>query len=291
MIKRICTTFLLAFVGLSGSAQESAAPMVAIPLIATDSHHRTNSVTVESLVISDQKTLVTGASLVRGVDLPVELGVLIDASGSQRSADLNDMLKAAKQFVGEVIRGPEDRIFFLQFETTPHATEWLTREDLQSATVQIRLGGGTALYDALAVACKERLGLRNWRKPSRRILVLISDGQDNVSHITHDEAVSEALRSGAVIFSIDTDLSGMERRGLKIMQNLADVTGGESFSQVGGHDVPKVFTSIRNMIDGMYYLRYAPPDASKGLVHEIEVKRASKEKFKLSYARKYLWNQ
>ncbi|PYV75847.1 MAG: hypothetical protein DMG97_05500 [Acidobacteria bacterium] len=291
MMKQICTAFLLGFVGFSGVAQESSAPSVAIPLIASDSHHRPTSVTVESLVITDQKTPITGASLVRGADLPVELGVLIDASRSQRSADLNDILEAAKQFVGESIRGSDDRVFILQFAATPQATDWLNKEQLQSAPVTIRIGGGTALYDALAMACKERMGPRDWRKPARRIMVLISDGEDNQSHITRDEAASEALRVGAVIFTIDTDLSGMSYRGVKIMQTLAEVTGGESFSQIGRKDAPKVFASIKEMMDGMYYLRYVPPDASKSAVHEVEVKRGPKEKFKLSYARRYLWNQ
>jgi hypothetical protein len=61
MMKQICTPLWLACVSLSGVAQESAAPRVAIPLIVSDSHHRPTSVTVESLVIMDQKTLVTGA--------------------------------------------------------------------------------------------------------------------------------------------------------------------------------------------------------------------------------------
>ena len=106
MMKRTCTVFFLAFVAWTAAAQESAAPRVAIPLIVSDSHHRPTSVTVESLVITDQKTPVTGASLVRGADLPVELGVLIDASGSQRSADLADILKAARQFSAQIIRAP-----------------------------------------------------------------------------------------------------------------------------------------------------------------------------------------
>jgi len=291
MMKQICTPVFVALVCLSGVAQESAAPRVAIPLIASGSHHRPAVVTVESLVITDQKILVTGASLVRGVDLPVELGVLIDTSRSERSADLNDILNAAKQFVNESIRGPEDRVFFVKFNVAPQATEWLKREQLRGATLPGSIGGGTALYDALAMACKERMGPRDWQKPARRILVLISDGEDNLSHITRDEAALEALRAGAVIFTIDTDLSGMSYRGLKIMQNLAEATGGEPFTQVSGNDGPKVFASIKDMMDGMYYLRYAPPDASKSAVHEVEVKRVPKEKFKLSYARKYLWNQ
>jgi len=232
MIKLICKALLLVGIGASGLAQESPAPSVAIPLMASDSHHRPVSVTVESLVITDQKTPVAGASLVRGADLPVELGVLIDTSASQRSKDLTGVLNVAKQFMSEIIQGPEDRVFILKFEAAPDATEWLTREQLPSTAVQVKIGGGTALYDALVMACKERMGPRNWQKPTRRILVLVSDGDDNLSHATRDEAASDALRAGAVIFAIDTDPSGMTMsyRGAKILQSLADVTGGEFFN-------------------------------------------------------------
>jgi len=145
MMKQICTAFLLTFVSLLGVAQESPAPSVAIPLIASDSHHRPTKVTVDSLVITYQKTRVTAARLVRGADLPLELGVLIDASSSQRSADFDDILKSVKLFVSDVIHGEDDRVFILQFAVTPRATGWLTREQLQSANVTVRSGGGTAL--------------------------------------------------------------------------------------------------------------------------------------------------
>ena len=287
-MKQVCKAILFAFVGLSVLAQESAAPRVAIPLIANGSHHRPVSVTVESLVITDQKIPVTGASLLRGSDLPVELGVLIDASNSQRNAHLDDILKAMKPFVDEIVRGPEDRVFFLKFEATPQATGWLKKEQLQGTTVKVAIGGGTALYDALAMACSQRLGPRDWHRPTRRILVLISDGEDNLSHITRDEATSEALRAGAVIFTIDTESSGMSNKGEKILENWAKLTGGKSFSRLSS--MPKVFASIQELMDGMYYLSYVPPDPSKTAVHEVEVKSAPKEKLELSYAKKYLWN-
>jgi Ca-activated chloride channel family protein len=296
MMKQICTAFLLAFVAWSVVAQESALPMVAIPVIASDSHHRLTSLTVESLLITDQKVPVTGASLMRGADLPVELGLLIDASNSEDSAELNNILKAAKQFLGNSIRGPEDRAFVLDFDATSRATKWLTRDQLQTTSVKVRLGGATALYDALALACEERMGTRDWQKPTRRVLVLISDGDDNVSHITPDEAATEALKTGAVIFTINTEpapdphvgASRMVDRGARFMQALAEVTGGQSFDQVGIKGPPKVFATIKEMIDGMYYLRYVPPDASKSALHEVEVKLGPKDKFKLSYARKYI---
>jgi len=289
-MKQVCKAFLLVFLGLPGVAQESAAPKVAIPLIANDSHHRPISVTTESLVIKDQKIPVTRASLLRGADLPVELGVLIDTSNSQRGTHPDDTLKAATQFVDEIIRGPEDRVFFLQFAATPLTTGWLKKEQLRGTTVKVGIGGGTALYDALFWACKEHMGERDWRRPTRRVLVLISDGDDNLSHITRDEAASEALRAGAVIFTINTEDYGMPLPGERIMEHFAMLTGGESFSGFRRKDMPKVFAGIRELMEGMYYLSYVPPNASKSAVHEVEVKPAPKEKFRLSYARQYTWN-
>jgi len=218
------------------------------------------------------------------------LGVLIDTSNSQREGFLGDILKAMNQFLAETIRGPEDRVFFLTFESTPQATGWLKKEQLQTFAVPIRIGGGTALYDALAMASKERMGTRDWQKPTRRVLILITDGEDNLSYATRDEAVSEALRAGAVIFTINTTSYNGTYKGEKIMEYWAKLTGGESFSGLSRQDMPKVFASIKEVIEDMYYLSYVPPDALKGAVHEVEVKPARKEKFELSYARKYPWN-
>ena len=90
-------------------------------------------------------------------------------------------------------------------------------------------------------------------------------------------------------FTINTVL-GIGSNGEKGMENWAKVTGGESFSRLSRQDIPKAFANIKELIDGMYYLSYVPPDASKSAVHEVEVKPAPKEKFQLSYARKYAWN-
>jgi Ca-activated chloride channel homolog len=289
-MKMVWHTILLAFLALSGVAQESAAPRVTIPLIASGSHHRPASVTLESLGITDQKTPVTGASLVRGTDLPVELGVLIDASASQRSVNLDiDIPKAAKRFADETIHGQDGRVFFLKFDATPQATGWLRKEQLQDTVFKVGSSGGTALYDALVMACTQRLGPRDWHKPTRRILVLISDGEDNQSHSTREDAAFEALKTGTVIFAINTNPIGRSY-GLRVMEAFAKLTGGESFAGVGGEDMPKVFARIQELIDGMSYLSYVPPDASKSAVHDVVVKPAPKEKLQLFYPRKYLWN-
>jgi len=288
-MKKAFKALLLMFLGLSGVAQESPAPRVLIPLVARGSHHRPVSVALESLVVTDQKTPVIAATLLPGADLPVELGILVDVSTSQRDTHLDEILKVVNQFLGETVRGPEDRVFFLKFDATPLVTGWMKKEQLQTFTFPVRFGAGTALYDALAAACKERMGQRDWRKPTRRVIVLISDGEDNLSHIRRDEATTVALRSGLVIFTIDTATHNGAGGGEKVMEYLAKSTGGEFFDRPSIRDMPKVLSTIEEVIGGMYYLTYVPPEASKSAVHEVDVKPAAKNKFELSYPRKYPW--
>jgi VWFA-related protein len=290
-MKRFWKITLWAFLGFSGVAQESLARKVFIPLIANQSHHQPTTLTTDALIVTDQKVTVTGASLLRGTDLPLELGVLIDTSRSQRDAHLAEhILKPMNQFVDNVIRSSEDRVFFVKFDATSQITPWFKKEGLKDAVIKLEIGGGTALYDAIRAACEQRLGSRDWSKPTRRVLILVSDGGDNLSHITRDEAVADALRSGVTIFTINTDLTGADYRGVRTLESIAQPTGGESFGRVDGKDMSKVLATIKALIDGMYYLSYAPPDASKAAIHEVEIRPAPKEKFQLAYARKYFWN-
>jgi VWFA-related protein len=289
-MKRIWCAIVIASSVLIVHGQESAAPKVLIPVIANGSYHQPTTITPETLVITDHNAAVTGAGLLRGADLPLELGVLVDASGSQRGTHIRDTLKAARQFVDEAIRRPEDRVFFLQFREEADATPWLSREQLQGTTLKVTPVGGTAFYDALFMACKQRMGLREWRNPTRRILLVVSDGEDNSSHTTRVAAEAEAIKSGVAIFTINTANPDAGMRGEKVLESFARLTGGESFSQIDGKDLPNVFSSLKKLFEGMYYLTYVPPDASKKEVHDVDIKPTPKEVFQLTYSRKYFWN-
>jgi len=286
------TAILALLLGTLASAENGASPKVLIPLIVTDSHQRlVSGLTPASLLIREQKTLVTEVSLLHGADLPLELGLVIDTSSSaQNDGNFKEILGGAKDFVNDIVRGPEDRIFFLTFATKTEATGWLKKEQLGGVSLNVKMGGGTALYDSVAIACRERMGARDWNKPTRRVLIVISDGDDNLSHITRDDAASEALKSGVVMFTLSTRMSGNRVRGERILEYWARVTGGEFFTSITRKEIPKVFARIKEMSDGMYYASYVPP-ASNNRVHEIEVKPAPKGKLEVSYPRRYVWLQ
>lgn len=283
---------LVLLLGTLALAQGGAAPKTLIPLIVKDSHHRlVGELTPASLVITERKTPVTEVSLLNGSDLPLELGVVIDTSSSvEHNSSFKGIVEGAKNFVNDVVRGSEDRIFFLTFATKTEATGWLKKEQLTGVSIELKMGGGTALYDSVAVACKERMGPQEWDHPRRRLLVVISDGHDNLSHITRDEAASEALKSGVVMFTLSTGLPGRRDKGDRVLENWAGVTGGEFFFGLTGKEIPKAFARIKEISNGMYYASYVPP-ATGNRLHEVEVKSGQKEKLEISYPKKYFWHQ
>ncbi len=287
-MRTIATVFLLVAFGW---AQNASTPKVLISLLVRDSHNRPiGGLNATSLVIRDQKKSVVDFTLTPAADLPLELGILIDTSASQRGTPLPEALKAAKEFVNTVVRAGNDRAFFLTFSDKPAATKWLKNEDLTGFSIDVAYGRGTALYDSIVVACQQRFGLPDRQHPSRRVLVVISDGEDNFSHMPRTLAESEALKSGVLIFSVSTQESPMREnpRGTKALERIAADTGGQSFTGLSRSDMPKVFAAMQQFIDGMYYASYVPPD-STNVVHDVEVKPAAKEKFKVSYPEKYAW--
>jgi hypothetical protein len=155
---------------------------------------------------------VSGHRGLRGLNLLED--ELSGGSGSPRSRRLE---KLGCRFFGRV---PEDRVFFLQFWNISQLGGWLTKDQLQSYRMdKTQPGGGTALYDALSVACQMRMGQRDWRKPTRRVLLLISDGEDKLSHVKPEEALSEALKAGAVIFTINNEAWNSQMKGKKTMES------------------------------------------------------------------------
>src|SRR6266576_6529547 len=174
-MKPVGAAVLALFLGSIAWAQDSSAPKILIPLLVQDSHQQpVRSLTAASLTFSENKTPVAQVSLLNAADLPLELGLVVDSSNSERDADLNDILEAAKKFVIEAVRGPQDQAFFLTFDAASESTKWLKREQLTDLTVKVRVGGATALYDAVTIACQKRMGPRDWNQPTRRVLIAAS---------------------------------------------------------------------------------------------------------------------
>jgi Ca-activated chloride channel family protein len=206
-------------------------------------------------------------------DLPLRLAILIDTSNSIRDR-FRFQQEAATNFVNGVMR-PQDKSIVVSFDTAAELAADLTNDTraLENAIRGLRPGGGTALYDAVYFACKERLMLDQPMYKFRRAMVILSDGDDNESRYSREQALEMAQRADTVIYTISTNITHIETEGDKIMRYFADQTGGASFFPFEAKDLNQSFENIANELRHQYNLFYRPePLNNDGQYHKVQIK-------------------
>ncbi len=135
-------------------------------------------------VIDDQKPAEM-RSFSSETNLPLQVGLLVDASNSVRDRFKFEQ-EAAIEFLNAIIRPHYDKAFVVGFDATPEVTQDFTdnTENLSAGVRMLRAGGGTAMYDALYFACRDKLMKQEQTGPVRRAIILLSDGDDNSSHVS-----------------------------------------------------------------------------------------------------------
>ena len=209
----------------------------------------------------------------------------IDTSNSQGSSGLYAPgVRAASDFLSQVLSGPDDKVFIVSFASVPNGTSFMNRDELMKFKVNLSPGGGTALYDAINLACAQRMKA-DLTQPARRVLVILSDGDDNMSPVTRGGTIAAAQGAGTVIFTIST---GKQPQGDKVLERFASETGGYTFSDLSAKDMPKVFANIKAKIEQMYSVTYLPPESgTPGQFRPIELKITSDKKWKVHAPKGY----
>ncbi len=207
-------------------------------------------------------------------DLPLRVGLLVDSSNSVRDRFSFEQ-ESAIEFLNQIIRPKSDRAFVIGFDTTAEVTQDFTddTEKLSRGVHALRAGGGTALYDALYYACRDKLQKATPQNTAvRRAIILLTDGEDNQSRVTREEAIEMAQRSEVIIYAISTNVSGVKLHGDKILERLAEATGGRAFFPFKVQDVANAFSEIQDELRSQYQLAYKPADLqSDGRYHSIEI--------------------
>ena len=230
----------------------------------------------------------------RQTDLPLRVGLLLDTSNSIRER-IKFEQEAAIDFLYNVIRRKKDQAFLMTFDNEPSFIQDFTDDlgVLRDVILRQRAGGGTALYDAVYSACRERLGnppLPLGNSPEvRRVLVVISDGDDNLSSHSRGEAIEMAQRGGVVIYAISTStqwVSPTEERdpskrfdrkfhkeaGDKVLDQLAEETGGRAFFPYRVDDLAQSFLDIGDELRSQYSIAYVPVNkAADGKFRSIRI--------------------
>ncbi len=207
-------------------------------------------------------------------DLPLRLAILIDTSNSIRDR-FRFQQEAATDFINTVLRPREDKAIVVSFDTSAELVADLTgdADAITRAIQNLRPGGGTALYDAIFYACRDKLVQDQPRYKFRRAMVILSDGDDNNSRYTRDQALEMAHKSDTVIYCISTNRTGQEMDGDKVLKYFAEQTGGQAFFPFKAQDLAQSFENIANELRHQYNVLYRPdPLKTDGQYHPVEVK-------------------
>jgi len=206
-------------------------------------------------------------------DLPLRLAILIDTSNSIRDR-FRFQQEAADAFVVNTVRPRQDKALLVSFDTAAEMVTDLTDDvnALQKAINGLRPGGGTALYDAIYFACRDKLMVDQPLYKFRRAMVLLSDGEDNQSRYTRDQALEMAQKADVTIYTISTNISHITTDGDKVLRYFASETGGQIFFPFKATDLNQSFENISNELRHQYNIFYRPePFKTDGLYHSVEM--------------------
>lgn len=222
-------------------------------------------------VVDDQRNLVSGLdrsaftvfanggpqtiTSFRRQDVPVAMGIVVDNSGSMR--DKRDEVNRA---VLNLIRvsNPQDEIFVVNFGENYYLDQDFTSDVslLQTALHQISASGTTALYDAVVASA---VHLRNNRRRDTSVLLVITDGQDNMSQETLEEALRRLQQeNGPTVYAVGLTGSGLQERGRAALQRLAEGTGGVAYFPQTMDKVESITQSVAHDIRSQYVIAYSP---------------------------------
>lgn len=254
---------------------------VNVVFTVTDKHnHYVRDLKADDFRVLDNKKPALVRNFSSETDLPLRVGLLIDASNSIRDRFRFEQ-QAAIEFLNQIINPKRDQAFVLGFDTTPEITQDFTGnpEKLANGVHLLRPGGGTAMYDAIYGACRDKLAKQQSTQGGlRRAIILVSDGEDNQSRVTRDDAIEEAQRAEVIVYAISTNVSGTKSRGDKILEAIADATGGRAFFPFKIEEVSDAFSQIQEELRSQYAISYKPADfLANGAYRSIDIEALNKK--------------
>lgn len=193
--------------------------------------------------------------------LPLRLGLLVDTSGSVHDR-FSFEKNAASKFIEQVLNGTSDLGFVAGFSGEIRVTQDLVadRAELDKGIEALGNAGGTALFDAVSYSCRK---LADYPEVGRvaRVLVVLSDGEDNSSHRSLKQAIEQAENSGVTIYAVSTSENRGDRtEGDRVLQLLAERSGGEAMFPGDTIVFNRALHNLRDLIRSRYLLAYKPAD-------------------------------
>jgi VWFA-related protein len=200
------------------------------------------------------------SDLSKGSDVPLTIALLIDTSGSVKDK-LEYEKTTAAEFFTEILRPNKDLALIIQFDSDVNLVQDFTQKqsDLLNALNSLRAGNSTALYDAVYLAAEEKLR----DETGRKVMVVITDGEDTSSKLKKEEAIEAAQRSDVLIYGIGVK-SDEFPSNFGVLKKFAEETGGIFFSPHARlAEIQTAFRAIGEDIQGQYSLAYSSTNKKK----------------------------
>lgn len=249
--------------------QENGTPLritaneVVLIFTVTDKHghYVPNLKQSDFALLDDQKAPAKITTFRQQINLPLRVGIVIDASTSIRTRFQFEQ-QSATEFLLQILKAKSDRAFVMGFDVTPTVTaDWTNNVDsLEAGVNRLRPGGGTAMFDAVYTACRDKLLSERGQEPVRKAMVLISDGDDNQSRVHLDEAIKMCQRAETIVYTISTNWTPSRGRGDQVLTQLAEDTGGQVFFPPSVEQMSVSFRNIEEELRSQYALTYIPAD-------------------------------
>jgi Ca-activated chloride channel family protein len=277
----------------TGWVFRTSADEVAVFFTATDHGRPVTNLTGKDVGIRDDRKAPTAITSFRNEsELPLRLGIVIDTSGSvaRRFKFEQD---AASHFMHKVVTGENDLAFVVGVANSVLLVQDFTSDPklISHGINELVPSGGTAIWDAVAFAA-DKLASRPETQPVARIVVVISDGEDNSSSTTLKELITRAQHGEVAIYSVSTrevtdDPAVASLVGEHALKTLSELTGGAAFTPGSAHRFNGSLADLQQVIRSRYLVSYKPALFKRdGQYRAIDI-TAAKDGHKLHvYARK-----
>ena len=198
---------------------------------------------------------------------PLLFAVLVDVSRSD-AASANAIKQAALQLF-QGLGNSRNRGYLVLFnQGVAISKQPLATSEAKQALEEVKFSGGTAVYDAIEQTCRRALSrLANANIP-RRVIILISDGGDNQSHVTHTKAEEAAQEEGIAVFSLAPQ---PEPRGERFLKEVSESTGGRYINNNLKQLIP-----VLSAIDAQWLVSFTPSQSGGGKLHSVRIKSTQK---------------
>jgi VWFA-related protein len=206
-------------------------------------------------------------------ELPLRLAFLLDTGNRMRDR-FGAIQDAASGFVRSSLRPGYDQAMLVSFDTTAEVVApFCEGKQVAEEIRNLRPGGGTSLYDAIDLTARSMSEEGRGGRRYRFVIVVVSDGEDNESRLTRDQALEAAQRANAVLFAVSTSSQRVPSAGDRVLKYLTSETGGTALFPLSVEDFPHSFGRIAQELRHQHNVLYRPePFHADGRFHVVEIR-------------------